>query len=263
MVVFELTDLDGKKVPFNIPENLTEITVAQFVKFHETVIQKKPKNLAEYEKLTEKEEKEKFMLEIEVDEIVSKWNDYYVNSIQFWTEMSDEHAGQLTREQVSWIYNLIQLNISSHKADEKKTQFTHKKETYYFPPAPLSELSGGQKSYMKGSRVIDIIEAFQFDKFSKALSKSDWGALPYLLAILCKKKDEQLPIKSEKREFWIVNRKNIMDTLPLSEAFDLAFFLTVQKSILEKYSSLFSLLQIKKHLISQSTFGTRMVGTSP
>jgi hypothetical protein len=262
MVVFEVSGNGEKPHKFNCPEGIHEITLGKFIKFKETVDKAKPKTLIEYEALKDETERRKYLDKIEPEEIVNNWTDYYIAFIQYFTGIPDELAVNLEREQISWIYKLISLSILTHQYDENKSQFTHKGETYFYPPAPLSEFTK-KKDYMKGTRVIEVIESFQYEKFSAAISTTDWGALPFIIAILCKRKDEQLPLKTDKREHWLVTRKQLFDTLPLSEAFDVAFFLTKQKVISENISPLFSLLRLRKSLTNQNTFGTHTVGSQP
>lgn len=260
MIVLEVSGFKEEPLKYNCPEGLHEITLGKFIKFKETVDKAKPKTLAEYESIENETEKQKFLESVDPEEIVNAWTDYYVSFVQFFTGIEDEVAAIMEREQVSFVYKLINLSILSYQYNDNKTEFTHKGETYYFPPAPLSQISR-RKEPMKGTRVIDTIEAFQYDKFSAAISKSDWGVLPIIIAILCKRKDEEMPLKTTLRENWLMTRKKIFETLPLNEALDVAFFLTGQRRISESLSPLFSILQLKKSLTNQSMFGTHTVGS--
>lgn len=259
MLVFEVSDNAGLSKKFNAPESISEITLGEFIKFQETIHAEKPKTLVGYEAIDDEAERLKFISTVSDEEIVVKWTEYYVRFVQYFTKLPDKYALNLEREQVSWLYKLISLSILTHTYNEEKDSFTHKGQTYFYPPAPLSPLNL-KKQYLKGSRVIDVIEAFQYEKFSKQLSVSQWGVLPYLIAILCKKENEQLPLKTTERELWLAERKQEFETLPLSDAFDVGFFLTKQKVISENLSPLYSLLQLRKHLTKKKKFGKHTVG---
>lgn len=264
MIQFELTQGSGKtkKVhPFSVPQ-IQDITVSRFVKFQEDVMTLKPQSLAEYES-EQDEVKSKLLIDkIEPEEIINEWGDHYLRVVQFWTKIPLELLSLLTREQSSWVYKVMTMTLLRHKHDPNKMSFSHKGMTFLFPPAFENNLIKGQKDYMKGTRIIDMVEAFQFEKFGTQLSKSEWGSLPFIIAILCRQKGEELPVMSADREKFIGERKMIMDSLPLQHAFDVAFFLTSQKLISKKYSDLFSLLHLKKELQQEKISGTYMVGTS-
>lgn len=263
MIEFEIIQGKGetKKVhPFSIPE-IDEITVSRFVKFHEEIMVHKPKSLVDYDNAKTEEEKKKVIETIEPDEIVNAWGDHYLRVVQFWTKIPENLIIHLTREQLMWVYRVMTMTLLRHNFDDKKQSFTHLGEVYCYPPAPENNLVK-RKDYMKGTRIVDVVEAFQFEKFSNMLSKSEWGALPFIIGILCRKMNEELPVMSAEREKFIAERKLIMDSLPLSEAFNVAFFLTRQKLISKQYSNLFSLLQLKRELTQEKISGTFMVGQS-
>ena len=262
MIVIEVSDNEGLSKKFNVPEGINEITLGEFIKFQETIHAQKPKTLVGYEAIEDETERLKFISTVTEEDIVINWTEYYVKFVQYFTKLPDKFALNLEREQVSWLYKLISLSILTHTYNEEKDSFTHKGQIYFYPPAPLSPVNL-KKQYLKGTRVIDVIESFQYEKFSKQLSVSQWGVLPYILAILCKKENEQLPLKTTERELWLAERKQEFETLPLSEAFDVGFFLTKQKVISENLSPLFSLLQLRKSLTNQKRFGKHTVGSQP
>lgn len=241
MLVLEVTKTTtGEKAEFRLQENLAEVSLGRFVEFKNTVDSQKPASLDEFESATE-EQRLELMKKMDANLFVNEWREYMLNVARFWTELPDYFLGELTEEEVIFIYHLINRHVFSFTYNEAKTSFELKGETYYYPPAAINHFSN-QRDYMKGVRVIDSIEAMQFEMYYRQLGESRWAVLPYVAAVLCKKQGEQLPLKSADREQWIAERAKLFEQLPMDEAMNVAFFLIMRNRISTNVSKLYSTL---------------------
>ncbi len=227
MIVIEVTNQStGESKQFSVESSIDEITLIRFVNFKETVDVNKPQSLLDYEEADEEERKE-LLFSTGMEEII-KWNDYFVSFVQYWLKMPDEWVSNLSEEQINFLYKLVNDCFLAFDYVQK-TSFTFKGENYYYPNESLNPFVN-QKEYFKGNRVIDAVESLQFEMFAEQLGKSKWKVLPNIIAVLCKHKDEELPLKSLAREKWIAERSKLFEELPVSEALNVAFFLLRRKN---------------------------------
>lgn len=254
MILIEITKRsDGTKREFQFEESLSEVTLKRFVDFKEKVESKKPKSLTDYEEC-KAEKREELVKGMDLKEF-DKWQDYFVEFAKYWANIPDEFAVELTEEEISFLYANVNRCLTQIAFDESKTSFKFKGEVYQYPQAPLNPFYQ-TKEYMKGNRLIDTITAMQFDMFATQLGKSQWNVLPKIIAIICKKKGEEMPLNSVIREKWIDERSRLFDTLSLEEALNVAFFLSCRKIIYLKDSSQYSNLLLQDQLIKAlSKFG--------
>lgn len=259
MLVLEVTNAAGEAKEFQVEESIQEITLGKFVRFQNDVAITKPASLSAYEEADESG-REELLKDIDVDQITSDWRNYFIAVVAFWTQLEEKWISALTEEEVIFVYNLINGHVFNYKPDESKDSFTLNSTGYYFPSSPISAFSK-QKEYMKGTRVIDSIEAMQFEMYYKQLGPTKWSVLPHIIALLCKRQGEQLPLKQTEREEWIQERATLMEALPLSDALNLAFFLRRRNSIWIRDFALYSILQSQGLQVPEGfNFGKNTVG---
>lgn len=246
MIVLEITKRsDDTKQEFQFEESLSEVTLKRFVDFKETVEANKPKSLSDYEECAA-DKREAMVATIELKEF-DKWQDYFVEFAKYWAKIPDEFAVELREEEITFLYSHINKALVQFYFDENKKSFKHNGIEYQYPEAPLNPFYN-KKEYMKGNRLIDTITAMQFDMFATQLGKSQWNVLPKIIAIICKKKGEEMPLNSVSREKWIAERSKLFDSLPLTEALNVAFFLSSRKRIYQNALNRFSNLQYQDQL---------------
>ena len=241
MLILEVTKAStGERTEFTLEENLSEITLGRFVQFKNKIDFKKPESLQQFEEADEAQRLE-LMKKMDQSLFVNEWRDFMLDVARFWTQLPEDYLAELTEEEVIFVYHLINRHVFTFQYDENKTGFQLDGETYHYPPAAINPFST-QRDYMKGTRVIDSIEAMQFEMYYRQLGESRWAVLPHVAAILCKKEGEQLPLKSSEREQWIADRAKLFEQLPMDEALNIAFFLITQNRISSNVSKLYSTL---------------------
>lgn len=261
MIVLEITKRsDGTRKEFSFPESLAEVTLVRFVIFKETIEPKKPKSMVGYEECKTDAEREKLAAGLEPSEF-QLWQDYFILFAMYWAQLPEDFAAELKEEEVMFLYANVARCLNQFTFQPEQESFKHDGVVYNYPNAPINPFYG-KKEYLKGNRLIDTITAMQFDMFSTQLGKSQWNVLPKIVAILCKKKGEEMPLNSVEREKWIDDRAKKFETLPLSDALNVAFFLSCRKIISLSVSSQFSSQHKTGHLIKElSRFGNVTGGT--
>lgn len=227
---------------YKFPETLSEITLGKFIDYQEKIEVFKPKSLVEFEERTNPEDRKKLAEdETSIIVIVNEWLPFLVKFIVYWTNMPNNVATLISVHEAFWLYSVINQNINSFVFDAEKRSFNVGEQSFEYPKRPINKFTG-EKEYLKGTRIIEVIEAFQFELYADQLSKSKFGALPYIIGILCRKENEPLPIDMEQREEFISQRAEIMKELPLDEALNFSFFLPTLNNILKNDSVLYGKL---------------------
>lgn len=224
-----------KGVDYKFPENLSEITLGKFIDYEEKIEVEKPKSLKEFEETTEEKDRDKLVNSIESNIIINEWLPFFVDFICYWTGMSEKIACDIAAHEAFWLYSVINRNMNAFQFDTEKRAFTIDDKTFLYPKQPINPITKDVE-YLKGTRIIEVIEAFQFEMYAEQLSKSKFGALPYIIGLICRKENEPLPLKMDEREEFISSRAEIMRQMPLSEALNFSFFLPTLNNILKKGS---------------------------
>lgn len=243
MILFEV---NGKE--YSLPDSLSEVTLDRFIDFQEKVYGKKPETLEEAENLNDPEERKAFISTLSTEEIEGAWFNYYVLYVMYFTELEEDVAGKISKEGILELYNLIYKLLRVDFVEMES--FEHKGDTYYLPKAPENYIAK-TKLYMQGSTSIEFITAMQYDKYAQKFGNSDWAVYPYIIATICRKKDEQLPLDVNEREQFLESRAKLFKDLTLDKAFNVAFFLLNRKAQLKEYSSLYSLIRLLRQLAQE------------
>lgn len=128
-------------------------------------------------------------------------------------------------------YNVLMQNIQEYEPSSSDT-FEIQGETYYLPDPK-----------MRGSKLIDFIEAAQFEHLAKQTNPAALSHLPDLMCLLLRtSKDE--PYSPD-----LLNRRDVFNAAPTSIAFDVAFFLLRRN---EQFWTLFQLCKVEEQLIHAS-----------
>ena len=231
MIVFQLAGNNYK-----YPECLSEITLGKFIQYEEAVAIDKPESLQNLESIKDEDERKKYLAELSDQSITQDWLLFFVDFICFWTDAPEEEVQRIGSHEAIWMYGLINQYISNFEFDKDKTYIDFKGDKYYYPKAPINVFSK-EKEYLKGTKIIEVIEAFSFEQYAEQLSKSNYGVLPFLIAILCRKENETLPLRQDEREEFINDRAQMFRELPMDEVLNFAFFLPMQRRFSKKDSS--------------------------
>jgi hypothetical protein len=127
--------------------------------------------------------------------------------------MTDEKDLSIIR-----LYNHILTLCTSYQRTERQS-FEYMGSTYYF-------------NIEKGLSVGETIETIEVKKIMQDRIDTDgkhnatWTSYLYLLAICCRKQDEQLPHSKVERELFLKERAQYFANIPFCYALDIDFFLT-------------------------------------
>jgi|GEM_PF-4783391 len=258
MLILEATHRTSRQaVQFSLPQTIGDIKLKRFIEYQNTIALKKPATMQAYQDATE-EERIELLATFSPTEISVVWMEWLYDFAKFWTGLSEEMIAQLREEEIHFIHKVVNTSIDEFRWNETKDSIQLGEEKYYYPPAPVNPLVN-QVEFMKGSRIIDTLEALQFEMYWKQLGESKWAVLPHIIAILCKRQGEELPLKSLEREKFIAQRAKEFEQLPLDEALNLAFFLSSRKHTYQKDLSLFLTLKQKGFAIPEGfSFGKNM-----
>lgn len=173
--------------------------------------------------IAEGEEKQKKIEEEHTLEKISLlYMQYLIDYIKFFTEMPVEFLQQLPIEgkgiTIYKLYDLIEGELDRMAFDPDFSHFDYKGEKFNLP-----------KRGMSGSTVGEFVEAVNWQHLTANLYKGEYQALPKIIALLCRKKDEELPINQEKLDEFVQERAEFFNDLPLEIAQKVGFFLRIQK----------------------------------
>jgi len=144
---------------------------------------------------------------------------YYAKYVAFWTGMSykmimgigkyRKATGSMDPKTLEALWWKIESGVFlKTEVDENLDKFVHKGRTYYLP-----------EKHMEKSTVIEFMEAAQLEAKLNDLSKGNWNAMPYVLAVIARPKNEIYNSRNTER------RAAMFQTLTMDIVRSVAFFL--------------------------------------
>lgn len=238
MLVFELFN-DHKKYIYRLPQKASEVTVERFIEFQKTVESKKPETLLKYESLEGESERNEYLSKLDDDEVNVAWVSYYMREIAFWCNMNMEHAAQLPvniqGEPLPGEVDLFGLRAMLHQAfmipdelEEEIESFKHNGKTYYLPEMSPALIGDGE-DYMRKTTIGEFATASELRRVFNMQHEGSIEGLLYLLAVLCKKKNEKFPVMPDEQTQYIRDRVNELKDIDLQTALKVGFFLTMRR----------------------------------
>lgn len=150
-------------------------------------------------------------------------------TIAYFADCSLATAAGIDAERALAAYNVLMQNIQEYEPATNADTVEISGQTYYLPDPK-----------MRGSKLIDFIEAAQFEHLAKQSNPSALSHLPDLMCLLLRtSKDE--PYSPD-----LLNRRDVFNAAPASIAFDVAFFLLRRN---EQFWTLFQLCKVEEQLI--------------
>lgn len=221
MTSFTVTQ--GKSVQtYNYPDSYKKVTLKQFIASLD-VEKKKPKLLRKYENCTDEKERaelHKELVPIYNSEVVPYW----LNYVAFWTGMDVETVANIGAvnidgealdlpENWEWVlsfYDVIKqgLNESLEGIEDTPSMIQYKDDVYYLP-----------KKFMQSSTVAEYFDACQVELNCDRLSKDQFHAIPELLNIILKKKDQTYEETQDRP-------KDFFEDMNMDSVFRVSFFLS-------------------------------------
>lgn len=198
---------------YTMPEGLHEITLRQMIAFSE-VEKTIPESLKRIQEAAESE-KDKLLEETDPLEINREWPLYYARVIGYWMQMEQSELEKMNIADIYATYIRLNKALTDTKPADME-HFNWKDEngedcTYYLP-----------QKFMHGSTLGEFIEAAQYEHHMSNLKKGNWDALPYIIAIICRKENEPFTEGLDER------RAPVFMDLPAHIAVQVAFFLAIR-----------------------------------
>jgi hypothetical protein len=233
MIIFSIIGDDGSKVQYKLPSNATEIPCSKVIKFQQTIETKKPESLAEYEALATKEDKDLFLSELDPNEMNTNWASYYLRELQFWGNISLQDLGKIPMvadddgADMFILRGILQKALSNIKY-ESVQDFKYKGDTYYFPESPPNLVDPKETDYMRGCSLGQFATAHELYRAYTGMQAGSCEALLNVIAVLCLKRGEELPVMADEQADFIKARVDHLRELDFQTAMNVGFFLTAQ-----------------------------------
>jgi len=249
----------GSSLPFSFPESARETTLGTYIAYKTTVEAHKPKSLSDYE---EADYDSAILEALPLKEITEAWPAYYISFISFWAGIPSDVLALTALHEVTALYKLITVSVAAFDQQSQQLSFTHQGQQYLYPSQGTNAISG-QIEYLRSASVLEVVEAMQFEEQYGKLKEGYWSALPFIIAILCRRAGEQLPLDAVAREAFLAERAQLFHSLPLQEALNVAFFLPASRHSAANGGSPYSIQpQGESPLPQAKNTGVNMDGTS-
>ena len=211
MFIFKRSD-NGEEI--STPDDWSELTLGTYIKFFDII-----------EDLNVKLQEEVDEIEGDIGRmnIVIRYPNHFKKIVRLLTGIEEKVVDSLSFESMVsfWTVATIFLTVPKRK---KLTRFNFEGEWFYLPKSSKDLLNN--EAPMAEATFGDTIEALQIESLNKKLIQNKLSALPYQIAILCKKKREKYD--ADKVRIRAKKFKN----LTMDVVWDISFFLTEQNNIL-------------------------------
>jgi len=246
MIAFEITNGD-KKYLYKYPERASEISLDKLIKYEQEVEAKKPEILKKLEELESEEDRKEYLDSIDPEELERSTISYYLREVQFFTGMKIEHLNLIPVKDpegydIFSLRNLIRRPLSEARA-EVITSFRFMGTEYLLPASPPNLFDPDSLDYMRGSTIGEYCTASELMRSLKKMKKGSIEGLLHIIAVLCRKKGETLPVYPDEQTNFIQERALLFRGLDYQTALNVGFFLTKQEQNSE--SGLRSLLRVR------------------
>lgn len=153
--------------------------------------------------------------------------------ISHFTKIDEEELGQRSLSEIqmthlAWVLLLAQPNdfdtFSKTLWDRTLEAIVFEKEVYLFPETVPNIITDEEQPLYEES-FGNWLEAMQFTKYYSQLTDGgEMQAIPLIMALLFRKKDEVVPIAQVAREKWIARRKSIFERVNMYYIWQVLFF---------------------------------------
>lgn len=198
---------NGLSLSITVPESLKEVTVKKYIEFNDSILSNIPQSFVDYQNAADEKRIDvikKYEAEASVQ---TQWIKYLRSAVAFWSGTPEENLNALPLEHFYAIYTHIEKALISQPLEADISEFTLKGSTYYVADVELKKETLGA-----------FIEALQYEHYHRQLSNTSLHHLPYLLGIICRKKDEKYMEGLEEQ------RKALFEELDMFTAWQVAFF---------------------------------------
>ena len=216
-------EIDGNK--YATPANISEITIARFIKYLEKVVQQSPKCLEECFELEEGETMEQKFNALTKEEKFDCF-EYMAKVVSFWTGAPENHLHELNLEQLQLCFWTLEYMFGSIKPDEGFTGFEIDGIEYVMPSEHMAE-----------STLIEFAESAQFQQNVSDLKAGNYIAILDVMAVLCRPRGEKYDSKK------LPKRKKLFSSLTLDVAVNVGFFLIRLNVGLNQTLTIYSLMK--------------------
>ena len=208
MFIFKRSD-NGEEI--KTPENWSEVTLGFYIDFFDVV-----------EDLNNKLQEEVDELEgdIGIMQIVTRYPNHFKKIVALLTGIDERVIDQLSFESLISFWSIASRFLKVPK-QKKITRFKFDNEWYYMPKSKKDIL--GNEAPMSEATFGDTIEALQIESLDAKIINNKLSALPYQIAIMCRKKGESYDAEK------IRMRAKKFKSLTMDVVWDISFFLTKQK----------------------------------
>lgn len=215
-------------------KDVNNISISEYINLIETV--KMPKVLNDIFNSKSDDERRKYLDKV-TDTVFAKQIAPYF--IEFITKVSDIPKQVLLNCNIYDLERVWLMLVYNYNNYEPVgiDMFKFNNKTYYLP-----------NKLMSNSTVIEFLEIQEYKDHVKELENGNLKALPYIIAVLCKEKDEVFDSET------IEIKAQIFNDIPLSIALEVGFFLHKQSEkythVLEIYSQAQTLSTLKQGVIN-------------
>ena len=239
---FELTNGE-ESIKIKFPDTLKDVTLDQWVEFQNEIGHTQPQAMKEFEEAKDHKAQKAILDEVDTDDIFDTWLPYRLSAIQWWGGIDDDVARKIPMESLNATYTILLNILSTFGYDPEQRSFKHNGAEYHFPILHEDPMTKTEEAF-NDRKMVDIIESMQFEKYATRLGNSDWSAIPYIVGILCRRKDsegvlESIPLDAEERKVWIEQRAVMMRSLTMDKALTFAFFFAGAKRHYPKTTQLY------------------------
>lgn len=186
------------------PEYWADITLGRYVKFH--------KLYGELLAIIETEQKE----ELSIIQVINKYPDYFKRIVCFWLGIAEQEINLFKFEDVITVWGAISKVLEQPTLNEGCDSFKYNGVTYTSTQNKLNHF--GERLPLSGQTFGEVVEFLQVEQTQKAVDGGDFGAIPYQIAILYRKKGE------EYSDELVGERAELFLGLPMDIVWEIAFF---------------------------------------
>ena len=216
----------------NIPQGWQDVTLETYIDYLKDVEPKAPAKMQEL--WAAKGKKRQAVLEsISQKEYALEFIPFFAQYVAFWLELEVSFVMQIDKDEMETLYFQIEKNLarSYEELDKEQRTIEHNGTTWHLP-----------EKFMRGSTVIEFIEAAQFEHNASQFIGGQFTALPDIMCVLLRKDGEAYNMEmTSRRAMWL---KMTMD-----KAFVVAFFLLRQS---KKFANDLLFYTMLKQTLSQS-----------
>jgi hypothetical protein len=214
--------IDG--VEYSTPGNVSEITIARFVKYLDKVVNLCPKVLEEVTTLEEEEDTIEKNFDALTDEQRIECFEYFVKVVAFWTGATEQDLHELNLDDLTLAFWTLEYMFGSIVPDPEFVGFEIGGIEYLLP-----------SKHMTKSTLIEFAESAQFQQNVAELKAGNYIAILDVMSVLCRPFGEVYDAANN------AARKKLFSSLSLDVALNVGFFLIRLNVGLKKTLSIYSL----------------------